>query len=433
LGGAVATGLSDSFGYLLLPTEAETAAAVASSMVVVDTNVLLDAYRFAAPARAELLDALEKLGDRLWIPHQVALEFHRNRLKVIMEHDAAYRDAISVIEGAQRKSLDEIAKLGSRTALAEEDITKLKAAVIGGLGVATKQMDELRASHGVTNSLNNDDILHRLQRLFNGKVGEALESAEEQEARKEAKRRVDANEPPGYKDRDKSDPCGDYLAWYQTLKEAKTREKPVLIVTRDSRDDDWFWHMNGRTLGPRWELSAECQKVAKSRLFMLSTQSFLFHARASLRATVSESTLQQAGSLPEQPEGPATPILSDSVAFASTPSGMMHTSMMCAALAEELQLQLTALKRRKRPLFPTDGDGHLIPPSIEQIDESLEIDKRIRMCRSEIDVLRDSADKMRELALGAQPDRPAKFSQTMLRAIRLLDDYMPVHLRQTDQ
>jgi len=40
------------------------------------TNVMLAAQRFARRARDELFGALEKLGDRLWIPHQVALE-HR--------------------------------------------------------------------------------------------------------------------------------------------------------------------------------------------------------------------------------------------------------------------------------------------------------------------------------------------------------------------
>ncbi len=47
-----------------------------------DTNVLLNLYRFTAPSREELLSILQhqKIKDRVWLPHQVALEYHENRI-----------------------------------------------------------------------------------------------------------------------------------------------------------------------------------------------------------------------------------------------------------------------------------------------------------------------------------------------------------------
>ena len=74
---------SEQFREYLLPDEAEVRSAVATAMIVLDTNVLLSAYRFAPTAREELLAAIEQLGDRVWVPHQVGLEFHRNRYSVI--------------------------------------------------------------------------------------------------------------------------------------------------------------------------------------------------------------------------------------------------------------------------------------------------------------------------------------------------------------
>jgi len=75
--------ISTPFQYYLAPDDGQTKAAVTSGMVVLDANVLLSAYRFAPPARNELLSALERVANRAWIPHRVAEEFHRNRLKVI--------------------------------------------------------------------------------------------------------------------------------------------------------------------------------------------------------------------------------------------------------------------------------------------------------------------------------------------------------------
>lgn len=49
-------------------------AALIAGLVVVDANVLLALYEVAPSAREEVLDVLTSLGDRLWVPHQVAIE-----------------------------------------------------------------------------------------------------------------------------------------------------------------------------------------------------------------------------------------------------------------------------------------------------------------------------------------------------------------------
>jgi PIN like domain len=51
----------------------------------------------------------------------------------------------------------------------------------------------------------------RLEALFANRVGDPMDTAELEETRKEAKRRIEAKIPPGYMDRGKSDPSGDYI------------------------------------------------------------------------------------------------------------------------------------------------------------------------------------------------------------------------------
>jgi PIN like domain len=92
--------MRDVFAHFYPPEEKDIAAALQTGLVVPDTNVLLDLYRMQAEARAQLFGALEKLGTRLWIPHQVGLEFHRNRLDVIAEREKSFAKAQSEFEAA---------------------------------------------------------------------------------------------------------------------------------------------------------------------------------------------------------------------------------------------------------------------------------------------------------------------------------------------
>jgi predicted nucleic acid-binding protein len=56
-----------------------------SGLVVIDTNVLLNLYRYNDQTRDDLLSVLRRLGERLWIPRQVVEEFWRNREAVLRD------------------------------------------------------------------------------------------------------------------------------------------------------------------------------------------------------------------------------------------------------------------------------------------------------------------------------------------------------------
>lgn len=73
---------------------------------VFDTNVLLNLYRYKKETRDSILEVLEKLQDRIWIPYQVGLEFHRNRLLVISDQNKKMDDFKSSI----KNSISEIEK-----------------------------------------------------------------------------------------------------------------------------------------------------------------------------------------------------------------------------------------------------------------------------------------------------------------------------------
>ncbi|MBD3638343.1 MAG: DUF4935 domain-containing protein [Crocinitomicaceae bacterium] len=50
-----------------------------NALICFDTNVLLNLYRYSKDTRDEILELMEKLKDKIYLPHQVGLEFNKNR------------------------------------------------------------------------------------------------------------------------------------------------------------------------------------------------------------------------------------------------------------------------------------------------------------------------------------------------------------------
>lgn len=291
--------MRDQFSQFYVPNEDTIATAMKTGLVVPDANVLLNLYRFQSGARDQLFGALEKLSERLWIPYQAALEFHRNRLNVIAEQEAYFgkteKELTDAIEGLRAKFRAFRARIALNPENArdiEETITRLGdlvEKVVGEAGGANEVRLHVHAS---------DEVLARIDTLFEKRVGTPMEPGELEEAKKEAERRITERTPPGYIDRKKDDPTGDYLVWRQLLMEAKARSLPVVFISDDTKED-WYQHFKGMTLGARRELREEMTREAGVHLLMMTTQTFLLHAEAYLDAEVSDETIAQAKELPD--------------------------------------------------------------------------------------------------------------------------------------
>lgn len=304
---------SDGFLPYLPPDEPRTRTVLRTGLVVVDTNVLLDAYRYTESARNELFAALGALQDRLWIPHQVALEFHRNRAKVIASHGDAYGDALKAIAEVKKQHEDvlkrRIREFTNRVALDEasqEDLLRLAEWDSTRL---VERVNGMREAHGVSDRfLREDPVLRKLQTLLAGRVGNPLPPNEESAARQEAADRIQKERPPGFKDSAKEDPCGDYLLWHQSLLEAQQRSAPLMLVTRDGKAD-WFLEIKGKSLGALPDLVAEAVEVAGVDFVAIPTKSFLLHAKAEFGASISPGTLAQTDAIRQNSAARRRPVL----------------------------------------------------------------------------------------------------------------------------
>src|SRR5687768_8624924 len=69
-----------------------------TGIISLDANVLLDVFRVSDATAAQLLDTLERLQARLWIPYQVAKEYHTHLESIVADQVKPYDEATKRIE-----------------------------------------------------------------------------------------------------------------------------------------------------------------------------------------------------------------------------------------------------------------------------------------------------------------------------------------------
>lgn len=293
------------------PSELNYSSVWRDAIFVFDTNVLLNLYRYQSATRDELLNVLSKLADRIWIPHHVALEFQRNRLKVIAEQNRRFADVRRTIEKAQSTLIADFEKLQlhRRHSLINPQL------LINGFGkLADDFLVDLKKLQETQQKLSEADPLKiKIEDLFFNRVGPAPTTQSEIDVLyKEAEARYKSKIPPGYQDadKDKDGPdehisggivykrkYGDFLVWHQLLANASSKKTKAVVFVTDDRKEDWWWKIDSdgpKTIGPRPELIEEAKlKASVESLLMYDPEGFLKYAKEFLQASVSEATLKE--------------------------------------------------------------------------------------------------------------------------------------------
>jgi hypothetical protein len=268
-------GIYDEFPGYRLPSDDELNEALRSALVVVDTNVLLNLYRYNESTRNDLLEVLRQLGNRLWVPHQALLEFWRNRLHVIASRGAGTDQALNALGKQQRATEDAIRQWAKTVAVEAPHQDNL----LGKVNTLYTELEqEIRARAPSTQKVMvgaaSEPVLRQLQELLDGKAGRKPAAADWQTAVKEGNERAARREPPGYLDAEKADSdlpegaAGDYLVWRQATEEAARRDLDLVLVTGDEKED-WWWRHRSEFLGPRVELVAEFKTRCGQQLYMM--------------------------------------------------------------------------------------------------------------------------------------------------------------------
>jgi len=283
--------MRDQFPGFYRPTPEQFEALWRDATIALDANLLLNLYRYSTPTAKQLLDILRAIGDRLWVPHQAALEFHKNRLEVIQQRADMYGDLVNEIEKAYRTLMAAAERLQRHPELDEDVIRKHATAMYEALGVYVEER------RGASVNLLEDDplddpLLRDVTKLLEGKVGPSFTREDLDALYKLARVRFDARRPPGYEDaRSKDEPerFGDFVLWEQVLRHAEANKRPVIFVTDDDKGD-WWWKRQGKTIGPRQELVEEMIERAGVGFYMYRPSRFMDEAGRYLDLGGVEST-----------------------------------------------------------------------------------------------------------------------------------------------
>ncbi|MER7769879.1 PIN domain-containing protein [Kitasatospora sp. NPDC096140] len=289
-------GLFDGFEGYRTPSRDNYRTVLSEGIVVFDANVLLNLYRYTEETRDSLFAVMGALGERLWVPHQALDEFWRNRESTLNTPADNARDAVASLEKSGRSAADAISVWVKSVALPEERHAELSSQLADAFENVQRVIKEQAANDTVPRArdTNQDLLLSRLSTVLAGRVGAPLSSEDHAAALKEAKRRAQAQEPPGYLDQGKDDDlgAGDYLVWEQLLREAEQRQCDVLFVTSDVKDD-WWRRWRGELRGPRLELMAELRSRTRHQLFMLQPTELMRQADALVGVQVSPESVEE--------------------------------------------------------------------------------------------------------------------------------------------
>lgn len=303
--------MRDAFPGFYRPTKEEFDRLWREGWFVFDANVLLNLYRYEADTRDDLLRVIRKLQDRIWIPYQAALEYHRNRLTVIADQDRKFMDMAKQVNFAAFRNVVMSQNDEMRSII---DPDAFLAAVEPHFSDFEKRLADLRAKQIAVGG--DDPVRTELDDILNN-LGSPLTQAELDDLYVEGERRYKLKTPPGYEDKKEGSyeyagrtyrrAFGDWILWREALTWAKSRTIKCVIFVTDDRKQDW-WLLDTSTkpnqrIGPRPELAAEMRQVAGVELFYLyEPAGFLKFAKTVLGADVRDTSIAEVREVSEEDE-----------------------------------------------------------------------------------------------------------------------------------
>lgn len=265
-----------------------------NGIFVFDTNVLLNLYRYSEKSRNDFLEVLTNYKDRLWIPYQVGLEYHSDRIGVVINSDNAYEQLGKKLRLEVDKLVNSIVSTYKRHPYINID------GISERINACTNEIIENlnKKREEAPDYLKNDDILDNLTILFDGKVGADLDELDLNKLYKEGRERYANKIPPGYCDekekKDKGDRhlYGDLILWKQTIEKASETKTDIILVTDDLKED-WWEITNGKTIGPRKELLKEFREAVQKDILIYNAERFLKYAQKHMSISIEKETISE--------------------------------------------------------------------------------------------------------------------------------------------
>ncbi|WP_349663114.1 DUF4935 domain-containing protein [Cellulophaga lytica] len=278
--------MKDIFPGYSKKSDAEIKTIWENGIICFDANVLLNLYRYSNDTRKALLDLVKKFSSQIYLPHQSALEYNRNRYEVIADQEKAYKEFTSKI-GQIESDLQSTSKPPFLSTKLHTSLKKVFKEVNSEVEKSIKKYCDF---------LQDDTIYTDLTSIFGNKITSEFTEEELKKIYEEGEKRYEKKIPPGFEDEKTKQGIrkyGDLVLWKQIIAIGKKENKPIILIT-DERKKDWWWKIkDGRNMGPRQELVEEMKKEAKVDFHMYSSERFLSYGLDHLKERVNRKALEE--------------------------------------------------------------------------------------------------------------------------------------------
>ena len=331
-------------------------------IIVLDTNVLLDLYRYTPGARDELLVALRLVSSRIWLPYQVGIEFVRGRSGVIFDRletlkraraeiDRAFNEAWRDIEGSrdQVKTLlstyaaDEQSQTALDELITQPELLRLLDSWLLRLRDHVKKLREDQDIKLNDIRFGSDPILPQIAELYGDQIAPAPSAEKIKERVQHASDFRYPNEiPPGFSDQGKTTElraAGDFLLWEEIISHARepNTSRRIMFVSRDVKED-WYEQAGPGVERRPWpSLLDEFRTRTGKELLIIETSEFFGGVKDHLNAEFTPQTVREiersveSNELPEEPT--AVVITGDEAPFVQPPRSLTQAAFQAARLS----------------------------------------------------------------------------------------------------
>ncbi|WP_010324643.1 PIN domain-containing protein [Marinobacterium stanieri] len=291
--------MKNKFSWYFPISEDEFDSIWSTAVLTVDANVLLDLYRYHESTRNSLIKSLKDFEGRLWLSNQAAEEFIRNRSKVIVSSEKAFKQAKDEVEKIQSGFESTVTQLKGNRIIPAELADSLIEAINPAIVNALEKIEESKSNY--PRYLKEDPILDELSKMFEGAVGDGFKKEDISEINKECEERKIKKIPPGYMDENKDGdrPYGDYYLWKQILIHSRNNEIPLIFVTSE-RKEDWWEKIAGKNIGPRPELLREAFEFTGQRILIYQTDRFLEYSSKKSGSLLDSSAVDEIRAIDSQ-------------------------------------------------------------------------------------------------------------------------------------
>ncbi|PUB33673.1 hypothetical protein C8J95_103272 [Elizabethkingia sp. YR214] len=256
-----------------------------NAIIVLDTNSILNIYRYNSDNRNKYLEILKKVSHRIFLTNQICNEFYKNRFLIIENRTTFKENIFEMISDNQNKLLNILdnftgnEKYNSSLSILKHEI-ELKENISNNLKKSLekikKSIDEFNQDLDISYIQNNDPILEEITSIVGNKLSDEFSNEDLDKIYKEGEERYSKEIPPGYKDKDKPDnnKYNDLIIWKEIIALSKSQGKDILFIS-DDRKEDWAIKFKGKDFGPRNELIKEFITETNQLFYSITTKRFI--------------------------------------------------------------------------------------------------------------------------------------------------------------